>query len=173
MTDEEHQGIEAAKFDHVAIAVRSIRAAARLFQDVLGAEYIAGGDDLRLDIRTVQFRLEPGVKIELMEPMSEDSYLARFIDKHGEGFHHTTLFFENIEEVIPRLEGKGFEVVDTDLSDAGWRETFVRPSVGFGTLLQIVDTDFDWMTKSPYSLEDVLDGKVVMTGSEVYLRDEA
>jgi methylmalonyl-CoA/ethylmalonyl-CoA epimerase len=161
-----------ATFDHVAIAVRSIRKAVRLFVDVLGAEYVAGGDDERLHIRTVQLKLPPGVKIELMEPIGEDSYLARFIEKHGEGFHHTTLFFENIEEVIPELEEKGFHVVDTDLSDPSWRETFVRPSVGFGTLLQIVDTNYDWMTKSPYPIEDVLDGKIIWRGSDLIHRDD-
>ncbi len=159
-------------FDHVAIAVHSIREALPLFIDVLGAEYVAGGDDDRLQIRTVQFKMPPGVKIELMEPMSEDSYLQRYLDKHGPGFHHTTVFFDDIEEVIPELEEKGFPVVDTDLRHSGWRETFVRPSAGFGTLMQLVDTDADWMTRSPFPIEDVLDGKIVWEVDELRRRDD-
>ncbi|NIU20517.1 MAG: hypothetical protein GWN79_16180, partial [Actinobacteria bacterium] len=50
----------------MAIAVWSIRDAMRLFVDVLGAEYVGGDEEDRLGIRTVQFKLPPGVKIELM-----------------------------------------------------------------------------------------------------------
>ncbi len=161
-----------ATFDHVAIAVWSIRDAMRLFVDVLGAEYVGGDEEDRLGIRTVQFKLPPGVKIELMEPLHEDSYLHRYLEKHGPGFHHTTLLFDDIEEAIPELHERGFETVDTDLSDPAWRETFVRPSQGFGTLLQLADSTIDWMATSPFPLEDVLDGKVIWRGSELIHRDE-
>jgi len=138
-----------ATIDHLAIAVPSIREALRLFMDVFGAEFMGGADDERLGIRTIQLRLPPGVKIELMEPLNEDSYLQRYLEKHGPGFHHMTTFFPDIEQVIPELEERGFEVVDTDLSDSSWRETFVRPRSGFGTLLQIADTTADWHTSRP------------------------
>jgi len=78
------------RLDHVAIAVSSIRAAVRLFRDGLGGEFVSGGDDDRLGIRSIQYRLPPGVKIKLMEPLREDSLLHRFLDKRGEGFHHLT-----------------------------------------------------------------------------------
>jgi methylmalonyl-CoA/ethylmalonyl-CoA epimerase len=161
-----------AKFDHVAIAVWSIRDAMRLFVDVLGAEYVGGDDEERLGIRTVQFMLPPGVKIELMEPLHEESYLHRYLEKHGPGFHHTTLLFDDIEAVIPELDAAGFDTVDTDLADPAWRETFTRPSQAFGTLLQLVDSTIDWMAPSGFPLEDVLDGKVVWNGSARVYREE-
>ncbi|HSG78010.1 MAG TPA: VOC family protein [Acidimicrobiia bacterium] len=161
-----------AKFDHVAIAVWSIRDAMRLFVDVLGAEYVGGDEEDRLGIRTVQFTLPPGVKIELMEPLHEESYLHRYLEKHGPGFHHTTLLFDDIEEVIPELEAAGFDTVGTDLTDAAWRETFTRPSQAFGTLLQLADTTIDWMEPSDFPVEDVLDGRVVWNGSERVYREE-
>ncbi len=158
------------KVDHVGIAVRSIAEAARLFVDVLGAEYVAGGDDERLDIRTVQLRLG-GFKIELMEPLSESSYLQRYIDKHGQGFHHMTLFVDDVEQAAAELEGAGHEVVDTDLSNPYWRETYVRPKSAFGTLLQIAETDVSW--DEPFegvTLEAVLTGRAVTVDRGFALR---
>jgi methylmalonyl-CoA/ethylmalonyl-CoA epimerase len=162
----------AREFDHIALAVRSLEDAARLFRDVLGAIFVSGGDDDKLDLRSVQYLLPPGTKIELLQPLTKDCALARFIDKHGEGFHHATLFFDDIEALIPRLHEAGFAVTDTDLSDQGWRETYLRPSSGFGALFQFVDTDLDWNSPIPGITEEaVFAGRVVWNGSRPALRE--
>lgn len=149
------------RVDHIAIAVSDLRRAVALFQGVFGAEFMHGGDDPRIDIRTVQLRMPPGIKIELMTPTSPDSYLQAFIDKKGEGFHHMTIFVDDVERTIEDLTGADFEVVDTNLSHPLWRETFMRPSQGLG-LLQVVDSNGDWSTPTgEYTLEDVLEGNVV------------
>lgn len=166
--------IDVRRIDHVAIAVRSLPDAARLFHDVLGGEYIAGGDDLTLDIRTVQFKFPPGVKVELMTPTSADSYLQAFLDEMGEGFHHMTMFVADVEVAVRELESNGYEVVDTNLTSPGWRETFVRPKSGFGTLLQIVDTDRRWdVPDQSISLESVIAGDAVWVDDVPTLRAEA
>lgn len=158
------------RIDHVAIAVRDLRPAVALFQGVFGGQFLHGGDDPAIDIRTVQFYLPPGVKVELMTPTSPESYLQAFIDKKGEGFHHMTVFVDDVEQTIDDLTGADFEVVNTNLSHELWRETFLRPSQGFG-LLQIVDSTGDWMTPTDeYTLEDVLTGKVVWTDNKPRLR---
>jgi methylmalonyl-CoA/ethylmalonyl-CoA epimerase len=162
----------ARAFDHVALAVRSLEDAARLFRDVFGATFVSGGDDVKLDLRSVQYFLEPGTKIELLQPLTDDCQLARFIDKHGEGFHHATFFFDDIEGLVPQLHDAGFEVTDTDLSDRGWRETYLRPSSGFGALFQFVDTDLDWSQPIPGITEEaVFAGRVVWNGSRPELRE--
>lgn len=150
------------RFDHVAIAVEDLERAVVLFQGILGGTFIHGGDDERLGIRTIQLGLTPGVKIELMTPIRPDSYLRRFLDRHGQGFHHATFLVDDVEKAVSELTSKGFEVVDTDLREPYWRETFVRPSSGFGTLLQIADTTKTWSTPTTaYTLQDVLTGRVV------------
>lgn len=160
------------RFDHVAIAVEDLERAAELFQGVFGAEFVHGGDDDRLGMRTLQFRLPPGVKVELLMPVREDSYLRRFIDKHGPGFHHATLIVDDVEKAIEALTAKGFEVVDTDLSSTRWRETFVRPSSGFGTLIQLADSVRSWTTPAThYTVEDALAGRVVWRDNEARLRE--
>ncbi len=150
------------RFDHVALAVRSIEDAARLFRDVLGATFINGGDDPKLGVRSAQYLLPPGTKIELLQPLGDDSQLAGYIDKHGEGFHHCTFFFDDIEALLTRLHEAGFETTDTDLSYPAWRETYVRPKSGFGALFQFVDTDRDWSSPTPGITEEaVFAGRVV------------
>lgn len=149
------------RIDHIAIAVSDLRPAVALFQGVFGAEFIHGGDDPRIDIRTVQLRMPPGIKIELMTPTSPSSYLQAFLDKKGQGFHHMTVFVDDVEQTIEDLTGDGFQLVNTDLSHPRWRETYLRPSQGFG-LLQVVDSDGDWSKPTTqYTLEDVLAGQVV------------
>lgn len=149
------------RIDHIAIAVSDLRPAVTLFQGVFGAEFLHGGDDPRIDIRTVQLRMPPGVKIELMTPTKPTSYLQAFIDKKGEGFHHMTIIVDDVEHTIDDLTAADFQLVDTDLRHPKWRETYLRPSQGFG-LLQIVDTVGDWTKPTTdYTLEDVLEGRVV------------
>jgi methylmalonyl-CoA/ethylmalonyl-CoA epimerase len=118
----------------------------------------------------VQILFPPAVKIELMQPIRDDSYLAAFIDKHGEGFHHMTTFFDDIAALIPELDANGFTTVDTTFEDPTWIETFVRPSVAFGSLLQMVQTDRDWTIRHDHiTLDDVLAGRVIWDGSDTHL----
>ena len=162
----------ARRLDHVALAVRSIEEAARLFRDLMGATFVSGGDDEHLELRSAQYMLAPGTKIELLQPLTRDSGLARFIERHGEGFHHITMFFDDIERLIPEAEAAGFEVTDTDLDHEGWRETYLRPRSGFGALFQFVDTTRDWSQPVPGITEEaVLAGEVRWDGSRPVLKE--
>lgn len=162
------------RFDHAAIAVRDLRRALALFRDVLGGRFIGGGDDPSLQIRTLQLQLPPGTKIELMQPLGPDSYLAHYIDRHGEGLHHITLFVEDVMVAVAAMEQAGFEVVDTSLGRATWHETFVRPSSGFGTLIQLAASELRWTEPIRPDLrpEDVIEGRVVWQDDRPYLREE-
>jgi methylmalonyl-CoA/ethylmalonyl-CoA epimerase len=162
-----------AEVDHVAVAVTSIAAAAKLFIDLFGGKFISGGDDERLGIRTVQVQL-PGMKIELMEPLNDDSFLHAYLAKRGQGFHHMTIFVVDLEQAIVALKLKGYEVVDTRLENPAWRETYVRPSSGFGTLLQIVETNRRWdLPFDGVTLDAVLAGDVVWDDDTPILRQSA
>lgn len=135
--------IDVQHFDHIAVAVRDLERAAVLYGDLLGGALVRGGDDIELGIRTMQFKYPPGVKVELLTPIG-DSYLARYLDKHGEGFHHATIFVADVHAAVAEFEEQGFDIVDFDPSMDTWQEAFVRPSSGFGALLQIVTSTSDW-----------------------------
>jgi methylmalonyl-CoA/ethylmalonyl-CoA epimerase len=124
------------EFDHVAVAVRSVKQALPLFRDALGGEYLMGGDSPDGSWRWVQFRYAGGGKVELLEPLGE-GFLSRFLERHGEGLHHITFKAGDIEAAIAELEGQGYELVDVDLEGDHWKEAFLRPSKSHGTLIQV------------------------------------
>ena len=125
------------ELDHVAVGVREIRPALRLFRDGLGGEYLMGADQDTW--RWLQLRYPGGGKIELLEPLGE-GFLTKFLDSRGEGLHHITFKTDDIEGAIEHLQGLGFELVDVNLSDPHWKEAFLRPSKSHGTLIQIAQS---------------------------------
>lgn len=156
------------RLDHVAVAVADLRAGLALFGSALGGRFLLGGDNDELGIRIVQLGLPGGMKIELITPTRDDAAVARFLQRRGPGVHHMTLLFADVEVAVERLTAQGYELVDTDLSRPQWRETFVRPRSGCGTLLQLVDSTERWdaPTTSGTTLADVLAGDVVFTAEE-------
>lgn len=163
------------RLDHVAVAVRDVRAGAALFGGALGGRFLFGGDNDHQGIRVAQFALPGGMKIELISPLRDDAPVARFLERRGEGVHHLTLIVEDVEVAVARLTALGYEVVDVDLDSPHWREAFVRPRSAFGTLLQLADTTQRWdvPAASGITLEDVLAGRVVFTEDERAVLREA
>jgi methylmalonyl-CoA/ethylmalonyl-CoA epimerase len=146
------------ELDHLAVAVRSIKAALPLFRDALGGEYLMGGDQGET-WRWVQFRYPGGGKVELLEPLGE-GFLSRFLERRGEGLHHVTFKTDDIRAAIAHAEALGYEVVDADLDDPDWKEAFLRPSKAHGTLIQIAESsqpdDVAKERLQPTNLEDLL-----------------
>jgi methylmalonyl-CoA epimerase len=145
------------ELDHVAVAVRSIKDALRLYRDALGGEYLMGGD--AGSWRWIQVRFAGGGKVELLEPLGE-GFLSRFLDKRGEGLHHVTFKTDDLEAAIAHVEGLGYELVDVNLDGEHWKEAFLRPSGAHGTLIQVAwsaHTDDEASRHmSPSNLEELL-----------------
>lgn len=149
------------KVDHVAIALPDIAASIPLFRDVLGAEFIAGGDNDQTGLRLVHLML-PGLKLELLQPLRRDSLLSGPLERRGPGFHHMTFFVDDVPATVSAFEREGFAVTGTDLSSPRWQETFLSPRDTFGALLQFVATTREWNAPTrDFALEDVLAGRVV------------
>jgi methylmalonyl-CoA/ethylmalonyl-CoA epimerase len=156
------------RFDHVAVAVRDLGAASRLFVDLLGAELVAGGDHTGTGLRTMQLRYAAGAKVELLTPLDEDSFLHGFLDKHGEGLHHMTLMVDDVEAAAKDLDAAGVGTVDTVTGTEEWDETFIRPSSAFGTLVQLAASPLEWaepMMPEGATAADVVAGRLVWKDS--------
>jgi methylmalonyl-CoA/ethylmalonyl-CoA epimerase len=136
-------------YDHVGIAVHSIKEALKLYRDALGGEYLMGGEPDG-SWRWIQVRYPDGGKIELLEPLSE-GFLSKFLDSHGEGLHHITFKTDDIEAAVAELQEKGFELVDINLAGPHWKEAFLRPSKTHGTLVQVA-----WSAGSDDEVKDRL-----------------
>lgn len=131
------------KLDHVAIAVRNIRDALPLYRDTLGGEYHQGGNEYAGDFRWVQFTYPEGGKLELIEPLGEDSFLHKFLEERGEGLHHITYLVQDIEELVKRLRAAGYRVVGENYQYPEWKEAFISPRSAHGALVQLAETTLD------------------------------
>jgi methylmalonyl-CoA epimerase len=148
------------KVDHVAIAVPSIGDAVPLFCGALGARFLTGGDNDDTGIRLVHLELT-GMKLELLQPLRDDSILARSLQRHGAGFHHMTFFVDDVRKTVAALEADGFPTTGTDVSSPAWNETFIKPAASFGALLQFVSSTRTWgVATEDFTLDDVLAGRV-------------
>ena len=125
------------EFDHVAVALHSIKPALKLYREALGGEYLMGAD--QGDWRWLQLRWPGGGKVELLEPLG-DGFLTKFLDSRGEGLHHVTFKTDDIEGAIGQLRSRGFELVDVNISNPHWKEAFLRPSKSHGTLIQVAQS---------------------------------
>ncbi|ARS89540.1 VOC family protein [Natrarchaeobaculum aegyptiacum] len=124
------------RVDHVGIAVESVADAEPVLA-ALGCEKIV--DDVVEDrFRWVYYELGNASRIELIEPVAEESFLTTYLEEHGPGLHHVTLEVGDIEAVMEVLEAKGITVVDYAEYE-GWNEAFVSPRNATGTLFQLME----------------------------------
>jgi methylmalonyl-CoA/ethylmalonyl-CoA epimerase len=137
--------VRSARLDHVAVAVRDLASAAALYRDVLGAEFLMGGDVEGQGFRFVQYRWPGGGKIELVMPI-EDGFVSRFIDRRGEGVHHVTFRVDALEEQVTRIQEAGVPLTLVSFDNPYWKEAFVHPDLAHGVLIQLAE--------SPYSEDE-------------------
>ena len=134
--------------DHVAAAVPSIDAAHARWRGRLGAGDWAG-DGPFIGFRNHQYVFRGGAVLELLEGGDTEGagFVQRFLDRFGASVHHVTLKVPDLPEALDVLAGAGLEVVDVDLTDERWQESFVRPSQVGGLIVQVAATSLaheDW-----------------------------
>ncbi len=133
-----------ATYDHVAHAASSIRSLLPIYRDLLGGEFIGGGENPRVGFRTVHLRFEGGGKIELLEPTEGSSFLDSFLAKMGDGgLHHVTYLVPDIEEAIEACRKMGIEPFGIFLEMSFWKECFLHPRSAGGALIQLAQPGFD------------------------------
>ena len=125
------------RMDHIGIAVRSIDQARRFYEDQLGAKFVREFVHFSGDFKLGIFDLD-GFCIELLEPINPASFLAKFIERKGEGVHHITLQTPNLPKQCHRLEENGVRVVDKNFDrDTGGVDAFISPKSSNGVLIQL------------------------------------
>jgi methylmalonyl-CoA/ethylmalonyl-CoA epimerase len=131
--------VRGARIDHVAVAVHDVAAAAHLFRDVLGGEFLFGGDNPGQGFRFVQYRFPLGGKVELVTPIG-DGFVSRFLDQRGEGVHHVTYRVHDIEAQVERLRAAGVRLTLVSLENELWKEAFLHPRDAHGVLIQLAES---------------------------------
>jgi methylmalonyl-CoA/ethylmalonyl-CoA epimerase len=124
--------------DHLGIAVNSIEGAMDFYHVAAGLDAVAV--EVVAEQKTRVALLPVGEsRIELLEPLSADSPVAKFLEKRGEGLHHICFRVDNIDEVMDRLKAAGVRLLDEEprIGAGGCRVAFVHPSSGHGVLIEI------------------------------------
>lgn len=124
------------KLDHIGIAVKSLEAA-RIYESLgLRVEHVETVETQK--VKTA-FLSVGDANLELLEPSSPDSPIAKFIEKRGEGIHHICLRVDDIEAHLARLKAEGYRLVnEAPVPGAhGCRVAFLHPSAGNGVLIEL------------------------------------
>ncbi len=99
------------KIEHIGIAVKNLETSNLLFEKLFGNPPYKEEEVASEGVKTSFFMNGPN-KIELLEATNEDSPIAKFIEKKGEGIHHIAFDVENIVSEIERLKNEGFTVLN-------------------------------------------------------------
>ena len=126
--------------DHLGIAVKSLEAAKRIYEQIglqLSPEEIVAGEKVRVVMLPVG-----DTRLELLEPTSDDSVIAKFIEKRGEGLHHISLRVPDLAAAVAKLKSSGTRLVSEEIKigAGGHRYIFIHPSSASGVLIELVES---------------------------------
>ncbi|HVI99930.1 MAG TPA: methylmalonyl-CoA epimerase [Sphingomonas sp.] len=128
--------------NHVGVATPSIEAAVARYRELLGAEKIGEAFDLPAQKVRVCFVDAPNCQIELLEPLGEDSPIAKFLEKNpAGGQHHVCFEVPDIHAAKAELEAKGAKVLgEPRIGAHGTPVIFVHPKDMGGVLTELMET---------------------------------
>ncbi len=126
------------KRNHIGIAVKSLEAHSPFYRDVLGLELIGIEEVADQQVKTAMFKVGE-VHIELLEPLSAESPIARFIGKKGEGMHHIAYQSEDIKSELAQLREKEIQLIDEQprAGTHGTQIAFIHPKSSGRVLTEI------------------------------------
>ncbi len=128
------------KIDHLGIAVKSLATAKGIYQQLglpISEEETVEQEKVRLVMVPVGES-----RLELLEATSEDSTIARFIAKRGEGLHHVCMRVPDLPAAVAKLKQDGVRLISEEIKigAGGHRYVFVHPQSAGGVLLELVDS---------------------------------
>ena len=126
--------------DHLGIAVKSLTAAKSIYEKLglsVSPEETVEQEKVRLVMVPVG-----DTRLELLEATSEDSTIAKYIAKRGEGLHHVCMRVPDLPAAVARLKNDGVRLVSEEIKTGagGHRYVFVHPQSTGGVLLELVES---------------------------------
>ena len=97
--------------EHLGIAVKNLEEAIPYYENILGLKCYNIEEVTEQKVKTAFFKVGD-TKIELLEPTSEESTIAKFIEKRGEGVHHLAFAVGNVADATKEVEDKGIQLID-------------------------------------------------------------
>ena len=125
--------------DHVGVAVKDINAALKFFQEVFGAPPAEIRSLPDQGVRATLIQVGQ-TRLELLEPLSDDSPVGRFVERRGEGLHHLALNVPGLAATLIKLEEHGVDLVDREPREGlSGMIAFLHPRSTFGMLTELVE----------------------------------
>ena len=127
------------KINHLGIATKGIDEALKFWGDALGLENVHTETVADQKVRVAMLPIGD-TRIELLEATSEDSPIAKFIEKRGGGIHHIAVEVEDIAAALAKLKAEGMRLIDETprIGAENCLVAFVHPSAANGVLLELV-----------------------------------
>jgi methylmalonyl-CoA/ethylmalonyl-CoA epimerase len=128
------------KVDHIGIAVHSLKETLPFYTEVLKLPLLAM-EEVESEQVKVAFLQVGETMLELLEPTSVDSPIAKYMEKRGEGIHHVALGVESIEERMNEIKTKGIRMIQDEpkLGAHGKEVAFIHPKSTFGVLYELCE----------------------------------
>ncbi|MFA6978747.1 MAG: methylmalonyl-CoA epimerase [Ignavibacteriaceae bacterium] len=132
--------MEINKIEHIGIAVKNLTETISYYENIFGLKCYAIEEVVDQKVKTAFFMVGE-TKIELLEATSDESPVAKFIEKKGEGVHHIAFAVEKLDSLLPELESKGIQLIDKQ-PRKGAEEmniAFLHPKSTFGVLTELCE----------------------------------
>ena len=128
------------RIDHIAVLVDDLEKTLAFWRDGLGLE-LAGVEDVPAEKSMVAFLLVGGSEVELVQPTTDDSGLARYLEKRGPGMHHVCLEVDDIKAMLRGLKEQGVQLInETPVTGSdGKRYAFIHPKSANGVMVELYE----------------------------------
>jgi methylmalonyl-CoA/ethylmalonyl-CoA epimerase len=126
------------QLDHIAIAVPSLDEAVPFYRDVIGLPFMYFEEVADQKVRVACFDLG-GMRLELLQPTSDDSPISKFLASRGGGLHHLAFRTEDVQQELDRVRQQGVRLIDEKpRTGAGNMQiAFLHPKSTQGVLLEL------------------------------------
>ncbi|MGB4598878.1 MAG: methylmalonyl-CoA epimerase [Trichlorobacter sp.] len=128
--------------NHIGIAVQSLDASIAFYRDSLSMPFKGVEEIAEQKVKVAMLQVGES-KIELLEPTSPDSPIAKFLEKNGPGIHHVAYEVKDIEAAIAQMIASGARMIDEQPRNGahGTRIAFVHPKSSGGVLTELCQAD--------------------------------
>ena len=130
-----------SNIEHLGIAVKSLDEAIPYYENILGMKCYSIEEVADQKVKTAFFKVGQ-TKLELLEPTSDESPIAKFIEKRGEGIHHLAFAVEDgVANALAEMEGKGVRLIDKAPRKGaeGLNIAFIHPKSTHGVLTEFCE----------------------------------
>ncbi len=132
------------RIDHIAIVVGDIDQALAFWQNALGLE-MTHIEEVKDQQSLVAFLPSGESEVELVEPTSDTSGVAKYLAKRGPGMHHICFEVDNIEDTLAQMKARGVRLINetATIGTGGKKIAFIHPSSTNGVLVELYQTTID------------------------------